>query len=143
MVELEPDEGEEMGRMDITFRPLIPREDIYFCLEGKRLNVIKDGRRRAYASEYVSQGMQRFITGKYAKAVLHGGMAGFVLDGDIKNAIANVAANIKKHHRTLGMKPPGEFLLSTIMTTDNRVRETNHRRKGECFRIHHLFLATG
>ena len=33
VVELEPAPGEDLGRLDIAFRPLIPREDIYFCLE--------------------------------------------------------------------------------------------------------------
>ena len=46
--------GEDLGRLDIAFIPLVPREDIYFCLESKRLNVVKDGKLRAYASEYVT-----------------------------------------------------------------------------------------
>ena len=83
VVELEPAPGEDLGRLDIAFRPLIPREDIYFCLETKRLNVIKDGQTRTYASEYVRFGMMRFVTGQYAKAVRHGGMIGYVLDGDL------------------------------------------------------------
>ena len=81
-VELDPAEGEDLGRLDIAFRPLIPREDIYFCLETKRLNVMKNCEIRAYASEYVRFGMMRFVTGQYAKAVRHGGMIGYVLDGN-------------------------------------------------------------
>src|SRR5260370_24092365 len=69
--ELDPVPGEEFGRMDIVFIPLVPREDIYFCLESKRLNVVKDGETRAYASEYVTFGMLRFVTGQYSKAVRH------------------------------------------------------------------------
>ena len=77
-VELEPANDEKLGRLDIVFIPLVNREDIYFCLECKRLNVIKDGKHRSYASEYVSFGMIRFITGQYSKAVRHGGMTGYV-----------------------------------------------------------------
>jgi hypothetical protein len=59
LVELEPIPGEDLGRLDIVFIPPVPREDIYFCLEAKRLNVIRDGEKRAYAAEYV-----RFRDGK-------------------------------------------------------------------------------
>jgi hypothetical protein len=74
VVELDPMPGEDFGRMDIAFIPLVPREDIYFCLESKRLNVIKSCTLRTYASEYVRFGMLRFVTGQYSKAVHHGGM---------------------------------------------------------------------
>lgn len=140
MVELEPEEGNQTGRMDITFRPLIPREDIYFCLEGKLLNIIRNRRRRSLASEYVKQGMMRFISGKYSKEVFHAGMAGYVRDGNTKHAISRVAANIRRHAVALGMEPIGLLGSSSVIDKDDRVRETNHERKGERFLIHHLFL---
>jgi len=37
LVELEPIPGEDLGRLDIVFIPPVQREDIYFCLEAKRL----------------------------------------------------------------------------------------------------------
>lgn len=140
MVELEPAEGNSMGRMDITFRPLIPREDIYFCLEGKLLNVTKNGRRRALASEYVKDGMMRFVSGKYARAVLHGGMAGYVRDGDTAYAITRVSANIKKHSVALGMDPSQKLSTSSVIGANSNIRETAHQRMSERFVIHHLFL---
>ena len=142
VVELEPAPGEDLGRLDIAFRPLIPREDIYFCLETKRLNVIKDGQTRTYASEYVRLGMMRFVTGQYAKAVRHGGMIGYVLDGDVPRAVANVEGNIQRHHAALCMTPPGAFLSSAVLKEETRARETHHRRINESnlFRIHHLFI---
>jgi hypothetical protein len=128
--ELDPLAGEELGRQDIVFEPLHPCEDIYFCLESKRLNVIKGGNLRSYASEYVTHGMLRFVTGQYSKAVRHGGMIGYVLDAKIATAISN-------------MKAPGEFLPSTVLIGETRARETHHQRKHETalFRIHHLFMA--
>lgn len=142
-VELAPLHGEELGRMDIVFNPPIPREDIYFCLESKRLHVIKDGQFRPYASEYVSFGMLRFITGKYAKAVRHGGMLAYVLDGNVPHAMANVGVNIRKQFSALGMAAPGAFLPSTVLIGDARARETHHNRAHEAglFCIHHLFMA--
>jgi hypothetical protein len=143
LVELEPAAGEELGRQDIVFMPLVAREDIYFCVESKRLNVVKDGTLRAYASEYVTHGMSRFVTGQYSKAVRHGGMIGYVLDGKVSQAITNVEANIQTYHATLCMSAPGALESSTILTGDTRARETRHQRIQETtrFRIHHLFMA--
>ena len=142
-VELDPLPGEDMGRFDIVFNLLVPREEIYFCLEGKRLNVVKDGTRRAYASEYVGLGMMRFITGQYSRAVRHGGMIGYVLDRDITRAIANVEANVQAQCSALRMTRPGNLLDSGALGPDKRARETHHRRKFDTgtFRIHHLFMA--
>lgn len=143
VVELEPAPGEDLGRLDISFRPLVPREDIYFCLESKRLNVVKDGETRAYASEYVTLGMLRFVTGQYSRAVRHGGMIAYVLDGNVSRAMTNVEANIQRQHSALCMTAPGEFRPSAVLKDDARVRETHHHRVHEAnlFRIHHLFMA--
>ena len=141
-VELDPRNGQGVGRLDIAFFPSrVSREDIYFGLEAKRLNVAKDGKTRAYATEYVKFGMMRFVTGQYSKAVRHGGMIAYVLDGNVLRAIRNVEANIRRHGTALRMKPPGAFLPSAAIKND-RVRETHHRRVGESrlFRIHHLFM---
>lgn len=142
-VELDPNPGEDLGRLDIAFFPLVPREDIYFCLECKRLNVVTKGQTRAYAAEYVSLGMLRFVTGQYARAVHHGGMLGYVLDGDVTRAIANVEGNLRAQCAALCMAAPGSFLASSIVANDSRIKETHHLRSHDVtlFRIHHLFMA--
>lgn len=143
-VELDPMPGEDMGRLDISFLPCVPREDIYFCLECKRLNVVKNGKKVGYASQYVKFGMLRFITGQYAKAVRHGGMLAYVLDGNVSRAMTNIEANIRRQFSKLRMTAPGAFLSSTVLKGDARARKTRHHRVHEAnlFRIHHLFMAT-
>lgn len=143
VVELEPMQGKDLGRMDIVFIPMVPREDIYFCLESKRLNALKNGKVRSYASEYVTFGMMRFVTGQYSKAVQHGGMIGYVLDGDVSRAMINVETNIKRQRTALRMATPGTFLPSTVLKDDVRAHETRHNRTHETnpFHIHHLFIA--
>lgn len=143
LVELDPMPGEDLGRLDIAFVPLVPREDIYFCLESKRLNVVKNGQLRAYASEYVTKGMLRFVSGQYSKGVRHGGMLGYVLDGNVDGARENVEANIKQHFLTLCMEKPGALRPSTALPDQPQARETAHQRAHEShlFRIHHLFVA--
>ena len=142
-VELDPAPVQDMGRLDIAFNLFVPREEIYFCLEGKRLNVVKDGATRAYAAEYVRLGMMRFISGQYSHAVHHGGMIGYVLDRDVTRAIANVEANVRARCAALRMTPPGNLVDSDLLRPDGRVRETHHQREQDnrTFRIHHLFMA--
>lgn len=144
MVELDQAAGEDQGRMDIAFSPRVPREDIYFCLECKRLNVIqKNGKPRSYASEYITHGMMRFVRGQYAKSVRHGGMLGYVLDGDISKAMKNVAANIKARFKDLGMEAPGKMQPSSVCPKQPNLKETHHTRQHspDIFYIHHIFAA--
>lgn len=143
LVELDPTAGEDQGRMDIVFKPMYPREDIYFALECKRLHVRGSNGTRPYYAEYVQFGMLRFVRGQYARAVRHGGMLAFVLDGNTAGAVAGVDRNILANIHDLGMDAPGGFQVSTGRPADGRVRETRHRRNGEDapFVIEHLFMA--
>lgn len=143
LVELDPAAGQDQGRMDIVFSPPVPREDIYFCLECKRINVRGEGPIRPYFVEYVRFGMFRFIRGQYANSVRYGGMLAFVLNADLASAIDGVESNVQKLHAELGMDATVAFQTSTIRPTDPRVRETWHRRTSHSdpFVIHHLFMA--
>lgn len=143
-VELFPLDGADTGEMDIAFYPAgSSREDIYFCLECKRLHVTKNGTFSTLATEYVTQGMMRFINGKYSMTVNHGGMLGYVLNGNITQAINNVGSAIQNHHNDLRMIPPGEMLSSSLRPTDESVRETHHTRPHSniSFYVHHIFAA--
>jgi len=142
---LEPGTGDELGRTDIAFKPFVPSDKIYFCLECKRLNVrIPNAPRpRPYFSEYVRNGMLRFISGQNAGAVRNGGMLALVLDADLNAAMVGVQGNIQAAQAELGMSSPASFAPSSVQPADTRIRETNHRRahNTEPFTIHHLFMA--
>jgi hypothetical protein len=145
-IELDPAPGEELGRLDIAFLPTglpgAPDESIYFCLECKRLNAVVNGKKRPGGSEYVTNGMARFVSGQYANAVRHGGMLGYVLDGDIAGATANVESNVSGQHVSLRMEPPGVLQSSSVIAETPTVRESRHSRAGQSvkFCIHHLFV---
>jgi hypothetical protein len=143
MVELDPAAGQDQGRMDIAFSPMVPRENIYFCLECKRLNVISGGQFRTLATEYVTEGLIRFISEQYSSTVQHGGMLGYVLDGKVKQAIQKIIGAIQARHVELGMEPPGDVQLSSVRPSDTCVRETHHTRQhnNERFQVHHIFVA--
>ena len=141
MVELGESADAEQGRMDIVFSPLLATEQVYFCLECKRLNVTKAGSTRSHANEYVVHGMMRFISGQYASQVQQGGMLGYVLDGDVAVAIERVSVAIGRRWEELGMRTPGPMLQSSVLTVVATARETQHSRDvtGQPFVIHHLF----
>lgn len=143
MVELDPAAGQDQGRLDIAFSPLVNREDIYFCLECKRLNVPQNPGVRAYANEYVVFGMVRFIRGQYAAMVRHGGMLGYVLDRNINTAIQHLSAAIVAHAADLGMSQPAQISPSAVQPSNGNMRETHHQRDQNlgAFLIHHLFVA--
>ncbi len=146
-VELDPAPGQKRGRLDITFRPTSipgpPNEEIYFCLECKRLNFLKGEKVVPGGSDYVKDGMMRFVSKQYAKAVKHGGMLGYVIDGNISQAIRNVEVNIQKQCTRLCMDKPGILHKSSILTQVITARETFHLRENEpvYFRLHHIFLS--
>ena len=140
-VEIDAELSEETGRKDIVFFPGYDA-DLYFCLEAKRLNARVKGVMRSLADEYVKEGMQRFVDGKYGRHVHHGGMLGYVLDGDVPRAMKNVLANIQARHAALGMDPPGAWTESTARPDDAHARESAHRRAHTAieFRLHHQFV---
>lgn len=141
VVELDSAADVGQGRMDIVFSPLLPSEEVYFCLECKRLNVVSTSGFRTYASEYITHGMLRFISGQYAAHVRHGGMLAYVLDGNVQNAVSSVAKLIGQRFHELAMQPPGKMLPSTSVDCEHTVKETHHMRASSksVFCIHHIF----
>lgn len=141
-VEVVTDLAKEIGRKDIVFFPGHDG-DFYFCLEAKRLNARVNGVMKSMADDYVKEGMQRFVDGKYSRYIHHGGMLGYVLDGDVTRAMTNVLANIHSEHPSLGMDSPGDWVESPHRKGDPHARETSHRRGHTTtrFQLQHLFVS--
>ena len=142
-MEVDTDLGKIIGQKDLVFFPAPNDEDIYFCLEAKRLNALVSGRRESLAHEYVTKGMRRFVDRKYSPHVGHAGMLGYVLDGNVDRAMRNVGNTIRRHYEHLRMEPPGEMYPSTVRSDDTHTKETHHNRQNDSvpFRLHHLFVA--
>ncbi len=140
-VEVNTDLAKETGKKDIAFFPGHDGE-LYFCLEAKRLNARVNGVMKSLADEYVKEGMQRFVNGKYSRRVHQAGMLGYVLDGDVSRAMTNVLENIRRQHVSLGMDAPGDWIESPHRVGDPQAKETGHRRPHTDTRFHlqHLFV---
>ena len=146
-VEREPAEddpvtGEELGRIDLKFLPAVSAlEEVYFAFECKRLNAAMKGVRRTLATEYVTEGMMRFVTGQYASSVNSGGMLGYVLDGKSDEAITSVGQNIASRRTELKMSASGGLDRSALHPDNSSIRQTDHALSQRQFQVHHIFLS--
>ena len=138
-------QAEDKGRTDILFAYLgTPKEEIHFVFECKRLRIPypPPSRLATNNSEYVNrQGMMCFVTGKYSGSVTNGGMIGYVMDGQIKEAILSVAKLIKNKRLDLKLAKDTGLERSSVMGNSQNVRETRHILSKRNFTIHHIFLA--
>lgn len=140
--ELDQKTGGRLGRIDMRMLHGW-REDVYFAFECKRLNVLSNGARSSLAGEYADDGMARFVSGKYARGLDSGGMLGYVMDGDLKSAMAAVKKAIEARRTALCMDSDGTLAGSSVRPRNTRVKETSHRQAGKPFLIHHVFLPVG
>ncbi len=138
-------QAENQGRTDILFAYLgTPKEEIHFVFECKRLRIPypPPSRLATNNSGYVNdQGMMCFITGKYSGSVTNGGMIGYVMDGQIKEAITSVGKLIKTKRFSLKLAKDTGLEHSSIMDDSQNIRETRHVLCKRNFTIHHIFLA--
>ena len=138
-------QAEDKGRTDILFAFLgTPQEEIHFVFECKRLRIPypPPSRLATNNSEYVNrQGMMCFVTGKYSRSVTNGGMIGYVMDGQIKEAIISVGKLIKNKRLDLKLAKDTSLERSSVMGNSQNVRETRHILNERKFTIHHIFLA--
>jgi hypothetical protein len=134
--ELAPGTGDLLGRIDLR---LIHgyREEVYFALECKRLNV---GKPSSLAGKYVDEGMTRFVTGKYAGGLDKGGMLGYVMDGRLDDAIEAVRKAIESRRDKLKMDGSATLAPSSLRPKSKQVKETQHLQNGKPFTVHHVFV---
>ena len=137
--ELDPCSGQLTGRIDLRLTHGY-RDEVYFALECKRLNVVRNGRRFSLASDYVDKGMMRFITGQYAGGLDKGGMLGYVMDGKTADAVASVKQAIDSRSSALALKQGTSLCVCALRPTVEEVKETNHVPLGKQFVIYHLFV---
>lgn len=131
--------GEEIGRIDLQFIAG-DREEVYFAFECKRLNVDFPSGKKSLAAEYVEEGMMRFIISKYSSSLSHGGMLGYIMDGDFLTATNAVEKKINDNVERLCMEARTGLLKSSIKASIEEIKETSHKLEKRTFTIHHIFL---
>jgi hypothetical protein len=116
------------GKIDLAVLLDWERER-YLAYECKRLNVLYSGGRSSLATDYVKEGMMRFMTEQYAEALPVGCMLGYVIDGDIAFAVSQLHAAIKAHQPlgvTSGPTPHSALEnVTRFLTTHTRTARTS------------------
>lgn len=128
----ELDEENEIheGITDITFQLGGHGSFIWEC---KRLRF--NG--KSLYGEYRKEGMMRFVSGKYAKHQNHGGMLGFVMDGDLRKAVKGVGKLIAGNAKELG------FLAGSYKPCPEPIDQRLHVSKHTSSRnlvLYHCFI---
>lgn len=91
-------DGTKFSKGKIDFAVLFDWErERYLAYECKRLSVRNVGGRASLATDYVVDGMMRFITEQYAQDLPMGSMLGYVIDGDLPFAQQRVFDAIAAH----------------------------------------------
>ncbi len=73
-------------------------------------------------SKYLSEGMSRFVEGRYADAAKQSGMIAYVIDGNCGKAFTSIDERITEKAAALSCHPPGTTprslsgVLRVIMT---------------------------
>jgi len=134
------DAGEVLGKIDLKFS-MGHEEKVYFSFECKRLRVHFPSGFDTLSSEYVTEGMYRYFNGQYAQELDKGGMLGYVMDGNIDEAIQSVKAAIENRRQHLHMESD-DTLRPCSFLSSKQVKETFHNYgPTNQFVIYHIFLS--
>jgi hypothetical protein len=124
------------GYLDIAVLFFTASRKVYLACECKRLNIPDGcGGRRSLATEYVLQGMMRFVRAQYAKTFPVGTMIGYVMDGDTPNATSAVVSQVRRYNRRLRCR------VRDVRTGAPPVAlTTTHRRQSGDIQLTHLLI---
>ncbi len=115
--------------------------EVYFAIEAKRLRFRSSkGEIISGSSQYIEQGMMRFVSGQYAPCMKAGAMLGYVFDGKTGEARSSIDKEVQNKAVKLKLKPPQKLVQSKILP-DKPVHETRHDLEKRNFIIYHVLFA--
>lgn len=116
-------------------------QEDYFGIECKRIS--STGKDRNLATEYVKNGIMRFINGIYSPGHDFAAMVGFVIDGKLADCINLVRERLAKYCQETCMEQ--DWAVEIDFCSQNDLYRTVHRQHGQSllFKILHLFLVIG
>jgi hypothetical protein len=113
-------------------------QEDYFGIECKRIS--STGNDRNLATEYIKNGIMRFIKGIYSPGHDFAAMIGFVIDGKLTDCINLVRARLTKYSQEACMEEGWD--VEPNFGVQNDLYRTVHRQQCQStlLRILHLFL---
>jgi len=123
-----------LGRIDITLQFLhqFGDEDAYVAVECKR---VRSGDANLNGS-YVTQGVHRFVTGKYATGHEWGFMLGYVLCGPVEDVVSFIDARLRKAYGEPAALVPATPHPASLAVLESVVVQSGHHT----VRLKHLFV---
>lgn len=135
----------EAKRIDMSMYGTWERnyDQIRFVWEAKRVGDKRiDPEYSDLNSEYVNEGIYRFIKGEYAGSLDDAGMLGYVLAGSVSNIVGDINASMGNIRKNPPL--PDSDHLQKVTPIDNfeDLYRSNHIRTNQThIRLHHLFLS--
>lgn len=119
---------------------------VHFVWEAKLISDRSDvPKPNNYVSEYIGEGMLRFIDGMYASAVSDAGMIGYVLVGKPASIVDKINQSMHASTRRRQLGPHDRLAVILPIAGFADVFTSNHQRPSlkRDIRLHHLFLTFG
>lgn len=137
VVVIDDDEPEITGRADIIYTRGKGLET-YFPVEAKRLFVTyPSGKNASLVTDYIDDGMMRYVTGQYASKMTEGAMLGYVCDSTITKARSALSAEVDKQALTVRLGENGSWQGSVLAVTPLG-DETRHDLGNRSFTMYHI-----
>lgn len=118
-------------RIDIKVQQWCMPEEVYITFECKRL----DSRDSSLQRLYVTEGILRFVSGKYSNKHQYGGMIAFVISGDVANLVASINQYIA------GRRDLGQTHCLVCEASTGNLYSSDHPRDNPfpSIRLRHVF----
>ena len=124
------------GRIDIKIIYSY-NENEYFGMECKRVSSTEPN--RYLATDYVREGVERFVEGTYSLGHDYAAMLGFVIDGKINDCIDLICDRLNKYKNDICLKE--DWVDEQSFGTTQNIYRTSHLQNGQdIISILHLFL---
>jgi hypothetical protein len=123
-----------LGRIDITLQFLrqFGNEDAYVAVECKRVRAGDAG----LNVSYVTQGMERFASGKYAAGHAWGFMLGYVLALPVDGIVAAIDQRVRKTYGEAAALAPSPAHPQALRVLENGLMQSGHHP----IRLRHIFV---
>ena len=124
------------GRIDIKIIYSY-NENEQFGMECKRVSSTEPN--RYLATDYVREGVKRFVEGTYSLGHDYAAMLGFVIDGKINDCIDLICDRLNKYKNDICLKE--DWVDEQSFGTTQNIYRTSHLQNGQdIISILHLFL---
>lgn len=112
------------------------RADISLAISGFDF-IIECKRLKAADSQYIDEGIKRFVTLKYAKDDACAGMIGFVIGGKIEKIVEDLEQKVKDFHYTAGFD---SLLKRKCVNWEHSFQSRHDRDENSPIHLYHLFF---